>query len=165
MIFSDFFHYFLQFSTPKWAKMGRNASKSIPNPPKNDHKTNKQNLLFGTLPDWFLEDLGSQKGRKQFNFWSLLGSWSRLGAKKPPRPPQRPPRSLQEASWDEFWTIVGAFLIHLLFIFLYYFLTSERSYFVFIMFWSMGVMGVIKEYFFSNTDTIFSKRNAEIRFC
>ena len=68
--------------------------------------------------------------RPKIDFWSILGpnlggpggsvggpsgdffvSWTSLGAKMCERPSQDPPRPLQDASWDDFLTILGCNLV------------------------------------------------------
>ena len=86
----------------------------LPNRSKIDPKTMQKNTLFWiafliTLGSIFGGFWGPKRGNSSLlfrSFWTLFGSWSRLGAKMPPRPPQRPPRSLQEASWDGFSSIL-----------------------------------------------------------
>ena len=100
--FTDFWWIFGWFWEPK--------SSKNPSP-----KPLKKSILFGSPLDRFLKDfgriLGPQKGRKLFHFWIPLGSWSRLGAKMPPRPLPEASRPLPEASRLRFCFNFHGFLL------------------------------------------------------
>ena len=88
------------FWRPSWNQVATKwFQNSIP-------KTVKKSSLFGSPPDGFLVDFGSQhasqEGAPEIDFRRFFASWGLLGAKMAPRPPQTPPRGLLGAILNQF---------------------------------------------------------------
>ena len=101
---------------PFWDGFGSQVgTKLAPNRSKNRSKKQSKNLshfvsTFGRLLLDFGANLEPKSRRKMFVMLAYVGSWSHLGAKMAPGPPQDPPRRPPGSILDRFWTDFGPIL-------------------------------------------------------